>query len=405
MSDEYDTNDIRFLLSPDGAALLSSAASSGLSDFALATFLRQRTTPARAALVSLTLQLRQKAAAKFSRADAMFFTRSALEQASAESVSRHRARRFAARACRHVLDLCCGIGGDALALAESAAVTGVDLDPTRLLMAQANLQAYGLTNFTPLQADVLHLSPAEFAHAGVDAIFIDPARRDANGRRIFNPEQYSPPLSELLRWQKIIPNCCAKIGPGADITTLPPTCEIEFISVNGELREGVLWFGGLRTGARTSATLLPQGITISGENPHVGCGDISAYLYEPDPALLRAGLVELCAAQIGAHKIDARISYLSSADLTPTPLATAYEILEHFPYDEKRLKKRLKEMQAGHLELKKRGLPVDPAALHKKLRPAGKNSATVFLTRHLDCPTIIITRRTSAARLTATAQL
>ena len=62
----------------------------------------------------------------------MWFERTGLEQATAEPVARHKARRFAGRTAT-VIDLCCGIGGDTLALADWAEVVAVDLDETHFL--------------------------------------------------------------------------------------------------------------------------------------------------------------------------------------------------------------------------------------------------------------------------------
>src|SRR5687767_1462937 len=67
-----------------------------------------------------TALLRQKAAAKFSRADLMYFTREALEQSSGEVIARYRAGRFGG--VGQVGDFCCGIGGDLIGLAGVANV-------------------------------------------------------------------------------------------------------------------------------------------------------------------------------------------------------------------------------------------------------------------------------------------
>src|SRR5262249_19534539 len=130
----------RALLTPAGQEVLARAAALRPTEAGfLAAFetLRKRHPPALAKAALETVLLRKKARAKFALADRMYFTREALEQASGAAVSRHRAGRFAAYPA--VLDLCCGIGADTIALAAAGCrVTAVDSDPLRLAMAVEN---------------------------------------------------------------------------------------------------------------------------------------------------------------------------------------------------------------------------------------------------------------------------
>lgn len=387
---EDTLEDWEYVLSAEGAGLLDWIAGCGLADFALARELRARTTPSRAALLTLTAQLRQKAAAKFSRAASMFFTRSALEQASAEVVAAHRAGRYARAGVSCVADLCCGAGGDALALAEHCRVLAVDQDAARLLMAAANLRAYGREQrLTLRQADVTELDPASL---GADAFFIDPARRGDNGERIFDPRECLPPLSEILRWQRSLQQGCAKLGPGVDQTLLPPDCEVEFISVAGELREAACWFGRLRSGEGTTATVFPSGRRLAGGNPEIGCGAVGDWLYEPDPAVIRAGLVQRAGSLLQARMLDPQIAFLTGeADpAEAAPFVRGWRVEQWLPYDERELKKRLRAIGAGNLYLKKRGVSVDLDALKRRLKVAGKESRLVVLTRMQDKPIALI---------------
>ncbi|NHZ72014.1 MAG: methyltransferase domain-containing protein, partial [Aquificales bacterium] len=166
----------RTLLTPDGQALLAQIAQTPITPqnhLQIVTRLRQQLDPALAQALVETVMLRQKAVTKFSRAEAMYFTRAALEQASAESVATYRAKRFAEAGMRTVADLGCGIGGDALALTAVADVIGVDLDSLRLHMARENVKVYGRNGrFHPLQTDITTLPILP-----VDGVFFDPARR------------------------------------------------------------------------------------------------------------------------------------------------------------------------------------------------------------------------------------
>jgi SAM-dependent methyltransferase len=387
-----DLNDLHFLLTPEGERMLRQLAETPITPqnhLSLVTNLRQRVSPGKAqALLELAL-LRQLASVKFSRADQMFFTRSALEQATAEVVSRYRARRFANLGAVQVADLGCGIGGDALALAAHAEVTGVDWDPLRLAMAQENVRIYGHgESFHPLQADLLELTPLP-----VQAAFFDPSRRDDRGRRFFSLNQYQPPVKVIDRWRGGVPHVAVKIGPGVDYAELPEGAELEFISVKGEVREGVLWFGDLQSGVKRRATLLPGENTLTTAEARPEAIELSppkAYLYEPDKAVIRAHLVEVLAQKLEANKIDPDIAYLTADSIRTTPFARAFALEAHFPFQLKRLRHYLREHRIGRVTLKKRGSPLDLEKLQHQLRLRGHEHRTVILSQVSGTATVLI---------------
>jgi SAM-dependent methyltransferase len=280
-------------------------------------------------------------------------------------------------------DLGCGIGGDSLALVRYFNVTGVDLDEARLVFAQANLAIYDRAkNFKTLPADLTKLDLE-----GYQALFFDPARRTAEGKRIFSVEDYSPPLAVINQWLPKIQEIGVKISPGVDYRQLDVyACEIETISDKGEVKEAVLWFGGLRSGeVRHRATLLPSGHTLINlpptEKPPVPSGPPLAYLYEPDGAVIRAGLVEELALQLGGlHKLDPDIAYLTGETLLETPFARAFQVHESLPFNLKKLNRRLQELQIGRITIKKRGSPLDPQQLEHALKLKGDRHLTLILT-------------------------
>ena len=388
--------DLRFLLSPPGRAALAELAAAPPtpdSHMAVAALWRERLGPERAqAALELTL-LRQRAARKFSRAAEMVFTRDGLEQATAEPVAAHRAARFAAAGARTVADLGCGIGGDALALAGAGLdVAAFDRDRLRLMMAQANAAVYGMAGRVGLvQADLLHLPPLP-----VDAFFFDPARRAGGGprgapsRRLHSVADYQPPLSLIDAWRPVVPRGAVKVSPGIDYAELPPGIEAEFVSLDGEVKEAVLWFGDLPTAARR-ATLLPGGHTLSGDDDAVApVVAPRAFLYEPDGAVIRAHLVGLLATRLDAALIDPHIAYLTADAARPTPFARAFAIDDHFPFQLKRLRAYLRQRGVGRVTIKKRGSPLEPEALRQALRLRGDNEAVLFLTQVMGRHTVLI---------------
>ena len=338
------------------------------------------------ALLETTL-LRRRAAGKFSRAAEMYFTREALQQASSEAISSYRTRRFTSAGFVQVADLGCGIGGDALALAAAAEVVGVDWDPLRLNMAQENVRAYGYAGrFRPLQADLLELSPLP-----VEALFADPGRRDEYGRRLYSVHKYRPPLTFLDRWRERVPHQAVKIGPGVAYDELPSEAEVEFISVGGEVREALLWFGDLRSPAARRATLLPGEHSLTTDEPAgITTGAPRAYLYEPDGAIIRAHLVEQLGQILGASKIDENIAYLTADRSLTTPFARCYALDDSLPFQLKRLRAYLRERGIGTVTIKKRGSPLDPDELRHRLRLRGDGHCIIFLTQVQGQATVLI---------------
>ncbi|MGW4442405.1 class I SAM-dependent methyltransferase [Streptomyces sp. NPDC004682] len=379
------------LRTDEGRALLDEVRGTAPADeLAVATRLR-RTHPVE--LVSAALgqaRLRQRAAAKFGAEDAerMFFTPNGVEQSTRTSVAAYRAERMRALGVTSVADLCCGIGGDALALARAGVrVLAVDRDPLTAAVARANAEALGLDDLIEVrEADV-----TEVDTAGYDAVFVDPARRGGRGR-IFDPEAYSPPLSWAVAAARTAPRAALKIAPGIPHEAVPAEAEAEWISDAGDVKEAVLWFGtGAPGGVR--ATLLPGPRTLEGRGlPDPAVRPVGRYLYEPDGAAIRAHLVAEVAEAVDGGLLDETIAYITSDTLRPTPYATAYEITGQLPFNLKKLKALLRERQVGTLTVKKRGSAVEPEELRRKVKPQGPHSATVFLTRVAGAPTMLIGR-------------
>lgn len=374
-----DLTSFQELLTPAGQKVLADAVAfeprekDFLADFGMLSKRYPRDL-VRAALE--TAILRREAEGKFPQAERLYFTRPALEQATPHAVSVHRAARFAGRG--RILDLGCSIGGDTLALAAHAPVIGVDRDPFRLALARANAAALGRpAEF--VQADLEHLPIA----SGDYAVFFDPARRDAEGRRLFNVDQYSPPLSVIRGWLARWPDLAVKVSPGVDLDQLAGyDCEIEFVSLNGDLKEAVLWFGSFKTAGRR-ATLLPGGASLTGAHvPDLPVREPAGFLYEPDAAVLRAGLVTVVGAELDAGLIDPQIAYLTADDHRPTPYARAWPVEDWQPFSLKRLRETLRARNVGRLTIKKRGSPLDVDELARDLKLDGPEERTLFLTHH-----------------------
>jgi hypothetical protein len=394
-----DLDSFRALLAPDGQAVLAEAEALQPREVDFLANLQRlnrrldRTQPSGLAQAALeTAILRKEAAEKFPFAGKMYFTRQALEQASSYAVSCYRSERF--RPFTRLVDLGCSIGGDTLALSTVAATLGIDLDPLRLAMARANLQALGSGERSRLvRADLSTCLPLQEATGA--ALFFDPARR-SEGRRVYSVSEYRPPLDIVAGWLERFPELAVKISPGVDMQELATyEAEVEFISLKGELKEAVLWLGALKSAFRR-ATVLPGPHSLEmerfPEEPALQplAAAPQAFLYEPDPAVIRVGLVRRLGEQLGAAQLDPDIAYLTAEKLTPTPFARAWAIEAWFPFQLKRLRAYLRERGVGQLVVKKRGSPLQPEALIRELRLSGQEAKTVFLTHLKGRPVVLV---------------
>ncbi len=379
------------LLSPAGTELLARvAAARDHGEAALATAARLRREFPAGLVAAATAQdeLRVAGQAKFSRALRMLFTRPGLEQASSETAARHRAARLAAAApgpANPAADLGCGIGGDLIALAAGREVLAVDRDPDHLLMAAHNAGVYDVAEGLSTQrADV-----REVDLAGRTTVFVDPARRSPRGaaqRRRLRPGDSEPPLDWCFALTGQVPNVVIKAAPGLPAGTAPDGWETEFVADGRDLKEAVLWSPALAT-ASSRATILPAGHTLTPEpGDPVPVRQPGAYLFDPSPAVTRAGLVEDLARRLGAWKIDDRIAFLSAdaagtATPTPTPFARTLVVVESAPWNEKHFARRLRELGIGSADLRRRGLAGDVDQIRRRLKLSGPHRATVVLTR------------------------
>lgn len=376
------------LLSPPGQALLARIGPHPLPPDAalrLGTALRRDYPPDLVAAAFTLHDLRLRAAAKFSRADAMLFTRPGLEQATAEPAARHRAARFAG--ATRIADLCCGIGGDLIALAAIAPVLAVDRDPVHLRIAAHNAAVYDLAeHVTPLEADVQSLDLTGIA--GLDAVFIDPARRTLDRR--LGPNLTEPPLPWCLDLAARVPAVAIKAAPGIDPDRTPPGWEIEFVADERDLKESVLWSPALAQTARR-ATILPLGHTLLPlPGDPVPILPPGAYLLDPNPAVTRAGLVEDLARGLGAWKIDDQIAFLCTDRDVRTPFARTLRVLDSLPWRHREIAARLRTVGIGSIDIRRRGLPGDVEEIRRRLKLRGPGRATLAMTRAGDKPWCLI---------------
>ena len=368
--------------SPETLALLASLPPYD-ADATLALAGRLRAKGADPGIVSAALtqsRLRAAGHAKFGDfASGMLFSQEGLEQATRLVVAAHHAQRYRAAGVSSVADLTCGLGADAMAFASlGLAVLAFERDEATALLADHNLRHWERARV--VNADAMVTLAA--GSVDVEAVFADPARRNARGRR-HDPADYSPALSEVLALQARWPELGIKVGPAIAHEDVPAGAEAQWVSVDGDVVEAGLWMGRLARREGHSALVLHSGTPhVFDADPLPGePGPLGEYLIEPDGAVIRAGLVGPLADTLGASLVAPEIAYLTADEPVESPFATTFRILESLPFHEKRLAGALTARGVGIAEIKKRGMDVDPALLRRRLKLKGTGSATVILTR------------------------
>jgi len=398
-----DVAELRVLLSSEGLRLLDEVGPIEATADVVRIVSRLRADghpPELVAAVLSQARLRAKARAKFGEfAARMLFTADGLEQATRLSVASLHAGRFAGAGIDVVADLGCGIGADALAMAAlDLGVLAVERDEATAAIASYNL--------APFEAARVELGDATTTDlAGVGGVWLDPARR-SHGSRLNNPADWSPSLEWAFALANTLPTGI-KLGPGLDRALLPDglladgttaPIEAQWVSVDGEVVELAVWSGVLaRTGVGRAALVLRSGgaaeLTAAHDSADAEAGALGEYLLEPDGAVIRARLIGDLARRVGGRMLDPTIAWITSDAAPETPFGAAFRVVERFPLDVKTLKKELAARGIGTLEIKKRGVDVDPAAFRARLSLKGEASATLVLTRIGGARVALLTER------------
>ena len=373
------------ILSDDGALALEMAAAEADPDsLGAAERMRRRFPPELAAAALTQVALRRRARGKLPMADRMFFTPDGLEQATRWVVAQWRAALFKEAGVTELWDLGCGLGVDAMAFAQAGLrVHAVEADPTTAAFATANLRE--------LDARVVEGRAEDVEVPPGAGIFLDPARRTTRGRT-WDVNQFTPPWSLVENHLRGDWRTAVKLGPGLPKELIPEHVAAAWVSVDGDVVEASLW-NFLEAGPR--AVVMRSGMVHtlrSGADP-LPVGSLGDWVHEPDNAVIRAGLVAEAAP--AARLLAPDVAYVTSDAPIASPFVTDFRVLEVLDYDLPILKRWVKTHRIGSLEIKRRAIDVDPAALRKQLKPRGDPHATIILARTQDGARAIVVSRHS----------
>lgn len=401
-------DDALTLLTPETLALLNQFAELGSGRDVLSAVSRLRragATPKQSAVVMSQLKLRRRARTKFGEfAQRMLLTDDGLAQATRLEVAAHHAERFRAAGCTQVADLGCGIGADAMAFASLGfELLAVEADEVTAALATHNLSPFANVRVEQARAEDLDLT-------GFDGVYLDPARRtkregateSGDSIRLNGPAQWQPSLDFAFGLANGERAVGVKLGPALAHDLIPDAAEAQWVSVGGELVECGLWFGpAARPGIRRSALLItaqatneitsPRGIDDADADAPVG--ELGAWLHEPDPALIRGRFIGQLAAMIDGRMISPGIAWITTDDEAATPFAKSFRVVESFKLDVTTLKRELQRREIGTLEIKVRGVDIDPQEFRRKLQLRGDVKATLICTRLAERRVAILAQR------------
>lgn len=292
-----------------------------------------------------------------------------------------------------VIDLTGGLGVDCWAFSTIAAHVHHNEMDTRLSEAvRDNFRILGVSNasFSSIEVSPGKVTDVIAACGHLpDVIFLDPARRNDVGKKVFLLEDCSPDIltlkEELL---KAVPDVLVKLSPMADITMVcrrlgTSVREVHIVEAGGECKELLVW---MQRGWEEPFEIVFKDIrfTIEDENgasPVLADGPDSLEgncLFEPSAAMLKSGCFNLLCTEMGLTKLG-RFTHLYITASPGRDLAAygkLFRINQILPFNGKTVKTVGKEFPK--CEVTVRNLPLSSEGLRKKMGVSSGEGAHVF---------------------------
>jgi hypothetical protein len=375
----------RFLTSARGRTALEAARDSrDVPAHRRGVFLSDLGSPEEVRAALAQDDLRARACERIPQGEKLFFTPTALQQASAWAVAKDRAARWPAPEDAVLVDIGAGIGIDALAVAATGRpVVAVERDAARAHLLRANAEALGLTKLL----EVVVEDAADAPRSGPNA-YLDPDRRP-DGRRTRDATLFAPPADAWPALLVGFTRALIKLPPGLDPRpeeTPWPEAPLEVVALGGRARERRLYVGDWPAQPPRRAVALPLGATVEGvgcpwpEARAVGPGD---WLLDPDVSVTLAGLVGDLAAREGLAPCHPRVPYLGGSEARAGLPGHWMRIAEVLPARRRELDAWLRANGIGRLTLRKRGIEEKVETWRRRLHPQGPHAGTLVFTRDL----------------------
>lgn len=383
---------LEFLRTPQAAGLL--AEDLPADPLRAVQTLREHCPPPQAAAVLSLRALRRRAAERFPQALAagMLATEKLLQQASSFRLAVWKGLQMVERFGRvegEVIDLCCGLGADAIGMAQAGLkVRGIDVSATAVLCASHNAAAAGVAPRCRFeQADAMNVALPRSA-----LLHVDPDRR-AGGRRSVHLAECAPGEDFLRALPARTAGGVMKLSPACDRDEAVslPVAELEYVSESGVCKQLLGWWAGQPVGPEgpgRRATVVfgpaeaPQSASLqAGQAPYAPIRDPGPWLIEPDPAVIAAEAVDDLAAAEGLWRIAAGLPWLFGEGPVQGPTARSFLVLETVPGRSRDVARAVRRLDGGQVEIKPRGLKLDTDRLQRTLRGRGRRRLSVLWCR------------------------
>ncbi len=395
MLEEQLTDFLRLLDSPEAAAALAQL-ESGVPVLSVRKFVEGFAPRALCPMLLDALDCRVRYQGKFERAQSWFLVRAAAEQATPSRIARWRSALLGQTWGRHaeLTEVGCGVGGDSVFLQSSFHLKAFEADPLRATLARVNLERLGAQLGLPPSPSppTVLCEVADIETIQTRLLFVDPTRRDAaRAKRLYRPEDWSPPLSALIQGlrRRRYSGLAVKANPGFEPEENDGTlagAQLHFISIAGALKECLILLGegvdalpsdqssrtawiGPASGAdfqRVKGDDGPQSAPpVSTSPPAPG-----TFVHNPDPALVRARALGTLCRRWEASLVHPKIAYLMGPRPIDSALAQSFRIVESLALDWSLLIELLEKLGWTHVEILARGTPFTVEEARTRLRKA-----------------------------------
>ncbi len=329
----------------------------------------------------------------FNHSQVLYPVKVSVEQSSSEKTARWKADLVNGKA---LLDMTGGFGVDSYHFSKTIEqVTYLEKNPELFSIVKHNFEVLNAKNIIPANGDSLEF--LENTTQKFDWIYLDPARRDAAGGRKIGLAGYFPNLLEIkdLLFEKT-KNVLVKVSPMLDIQQaiqqLGTVQKVIVLAVQNEVKELLLILGASKAGGALKAppAFSTQCVDLRKNDKEIIYKSTAnrtfenlnyslpqTYIYEPNTAILKAGLFNEIAIDFNLSKLHAN-----------THLYTSEKLVENFPgrsFICKAVEPFNKKAIAPHLEKKKanittRNFPYSVAQIKKKLGTKDGGNSYLFAT-------------------------
>lgn len=355
-------------------------------------FLRDKNLPG--AFIADQIIIRKKAQKKFPTISQknILFESTAYEQSSSEATAVYKSSLMKGDS---LIDLTGGLGIDTLVLSKNfKRIIYSEINPNLVELFRYNSFLDDKKNIETNSGDSIEFLK-NWRGKKFDWIYLDPSRRDGS-RRSVDLEFCTPNIYDNLElFKKKAENICIKISPAFDFKEanrkLPELTNYIVISVNNECKEVLLLLKNGVDRQEKSAVLLDEfgnishefSISISEIFEKKIAENFCRYFYEPDSAIIKAGLTDFISNQFGLSFINNRISYLTSDSIIKNFPGRTFEVLEALDYNPGKLQKYFREKGIKKANISKREFPKSVEEIKKELKLSDGGDNYFFFTKNI----------------------